>query len=173
MPTPVAYLARGQFQFMLHALARQFPKTAHVSPFQVAIWSLVSPLTLAICSRIPNSPLVLAVWVLHTCFSRKKTTPLENNLKTTPSGEIVSKTTPDEKICHDLLLFPLGFELLNFCLRSRNANYVFLARYGKLIIFANRVKRTRSTIQLFIGNGLLTTFLNDILINEPKNRSGD
>ena len=92
LPTLVAYIARsGSNSCFILQRKKTKPKRCQkaysmelanqtagsqklrMSPFQVAIWSLVSPLTLAICSRTPNSPPILAVWVLHACFSRIKT----------------------------------------------------------------------------------------------------
>jgi len=59
----------------------------------------VLPLTLAICSPTPNSPVVLAVWVLRACKTRPKLPHVGKCLETVPYGKIVSKTTPDEEIC--------------------------------------------------------------------------
>jgi len=60
----------------------------------------ISPGEMAICSRTPNSPVGLAVWVLHACKTRTKEPPNGKCFKTTPSGEIVCKTTPNGEIVY-------------------------------------------------------------------------
>jgi len=59
----------------------------------------ISPLQLVIPSQTTNSPVPLAVCMLHACKLRGKQPPRGNTFKMTPSGEIVYKSAPNREIC--------------------------------------------------------------------------
>ena len=82
---------------------------------------------MTICSRTPNSPVVLTIWVLHACRTRPKVPPAGKCFKIVSSEEIVYKTTPNGKICciphflifiHFILHFFSPYKIHHICFQD-------------------------------------------------------